>query len=565
MRDSLKQVWMLFFASALFLLAFSAQADAATYYADNELASDCIEGNYSVANRDCSGSDGSAYDTLGEVQTAIQAGDTVLVRGGAYPMSHSVSLNKANTTFRAYLGETPIIDCNYQWPLGAGYEGVINLNADHVTIDGFDIRRSKSMGITVYASAPNAAIKNCTISDSFDAGILINGNSNEDRVQNTLIDGCDVARSQRRLYFRDHPDERPDPEWDYDGPYGASIVTARAENFIIRNTKSHHSYFENVDIILHSEGGLIENCEIYGSGQMQVYLSGIRNTVRNNLIYGTDDLGYHNTLGHGFACIWSGGEDWDKSLPPQDINQKVYGNFLANCGLNYWFSGQADTATRYNYVYNNVLSSAYFIQDVLQGAGVAVSSGTTNLGEPANGSVFKNNVIYQPSFSEDYNVQTQRATFSYNLWDRTPSANSQGTNSYFETFSLAKDSGWNDIISEGIEKSDFVLDDNAKSLSRGAWLTTVSSNVSDGTSVPVAEAEYFFGDEDLIFSNGAAATIQSIDRQNNILTVSPAISVSSGTGLALHDFFDTDSPNIGPWSFGTATVSPSAPSGLVVR
>lgn len=41
-------------------------------FVDNQLAADCTEGNYSIANRNCSGSDGDAYNTIQEAVDAVR-------------------------------------------------------------------------------------------------------------------------------------------------------------------------------------------------------------------------------------------------------------------------------------------------------------------------------------------------------------------------------------------------------------------------------------------------------------------------------------------------------------
>src|SRR5262249_53518003 len=53
------------------------------YYADSNLTSNCA-GNYSIRNRACNGSDGSASNTLSGGAALLSGGDTLLIRGGTY-------------------------------------------------------------------------------------------------------------------------------------------------------------------------------------------------------------------------------------------------------------------------------------------------------------------------------------------------------------------------------------------------------------------------------------------------------------------------------------------------
>lgn len=59
------------------------QSYAQKIYVDPKLPADCM-GNYSVSNRDCSGSDGDAYKTLQSAANAATAGIQVFIREGVY-------------------------------------------------------------------------------------------------------------------------------------------------------------------------------------------------------------------------------------------------------------------------------------------------------------------------------------------------------------------------------------------------------------------------------------------------------------------------------------------------
>jgi len=75
----------------VFTLILSFRAFAADVYIDSTLPDDCSTGNYSVENRNCTGSDGVAYNTLKEAiwgtdgtDFKISIGDVVILRGGTY-------------------------------------------------------------------------------------------------------------------------------------------------------------------------------------------------------------------------------------------------------------------------------------------------------------------------------------------------------------------------------------------------------------------------------------------------------------------------------------------------
>ncbi len=67
----------------ILFIIIGSQLFAQTIYVDPLLPADCA-GNYSIANRDCSGSDGNAYKTLQSAANAATAGTQVFIREGVY-------------------------------------------------------------------------------------------------------------------------------------------------------------------------------------------------------------------------------------------------------------------------------------------------------------------------------------------------------------------------------------------------------------------------------------------------------------------------------------------------
>lgn len=102
--------------SVLFLLCLFNTANALDRYVDVNLGSNC-SGNYSIANRNCTGSDGDAY-TAANINSAIQAstgGDTVKIRAGTYPAISDQSITWPTTsessvlTIEGYSSERPLV------------------------------------------------------------------------------------------------------------------------------------------------------------------------------------------------------------------------------------------------------------------------------------------------------------------------------------------------------------------------------------------------------------------------------------------------------------------------
>ena len=119
---------------------------AGDIYADSLLLNNCV-GTYSIANRDCSGSDGDAYTTIQAGSNALQPGKGLFVRGGIYREEVEFPYNgvdEANrVTLAAFPGENPIVEGadEVQWTL-----------CDATNCPGVP---AVSIGTTYYSDVPN--------------------------------------------------------------------------------------------------------------------------------------------------------------------------------------------------------------------------------------------------------------------------------------------------------------------------------------------------------------------------------------------------------------------------
>lgn len=82
-------------------------------YVDGSLPTSCSGATYSIANRDCTGTDGRGYRTGQAAVMVAVPGDTILMRGGVYPDGITISKNNsgrpdAYKTIKAFPGERVI-------------------------------------------------------------------------------------------------------------------------------------------------------------------------------------------------------------------------------------------------------------------------------------------------------------------------------------------------------------------------------------------------------------------------------------------------------------------------
>ena len=154
----------------LILLLISSPCFGATIYVDGNLGGNCT-GNYSIANRACTGSDGNAYKTISGAVSASSAGDTINIRSGTYQYTSTITVGK-NLTIQGYAGDsTPI--CHYTTvPTASGdWENFyVNGNAT-VTFSGLKIRGTRDLGVdedfghvgVLSESGTTVTINNCEI------------------------------------------------------------------------------------------------------------------------------------------------------------------------------------------------------------------------------------------------------------------------------------------------------------------------------------------------------------------------------------------------------------------
>jgi nitrous oxidase accessory protein NosD len=528
--------------SALLMAAIWCGGDthAATYYVSP------------TGNNSSSGSLSAPWKTIGYGVGRMASGDTLILRGGTYV--ESVIVNKARVTIKSYPGEKPIIDGQEKLPTDI-WGALISIRAADITLDGLQIYRSKAQGIGIQPGAHRARCSNLTISYCWRQGFSIAASYSFPA--DVILEKSEISRNERRVYYYRNPSKRPDLNYNYNPPWGANLSLVGGLRTIVRNCRIYESYNEGLGLYNNTEKALIENCEIWGNG-VQVYISSSKLcTIRNNIIYGSAQWNGTNSA-LGSAGVWIGGETWAAS-PTKDYGHRVYGNHIANSRRCIWIAGQSNALARDNYIFNNIFAEALQEGNTF-GVNVQVESG-----EGGTGNILKNNAILQTIPKIDTIGNPNRVTFSSNLWSQAPSNYSNGKGDTIIRFSLAKAFNYGAALGGSLKREDFSLTSPENSRDRGAWLTTVNmlGGAIASTKITVADAGFFHGDEKIKFSNGKIATIQSITGKT--LTISPAVTVPNGAGLALFNYCST-LPNTGPWAFTSSSASTSLapPIGLKV-
>ncbi len=177
--------------AVFFIFFLSLNAYATTYYADGKLAANCTSGNYSVANRSCTGSNGNAYTTIqAAVAVALKPGDVVIVRAETYDervTTKAAGSSGSEITIKAQAGETVVLDS----ATNAGF----TVNHDYVILNGFRIT-GRATDLTAFIQIGNGAsyvqvLKNfmsSSVDDTFYGIRIVDSESAHITIQGNTID-----------------------------------------------------------------------------------------------------------------------------------------------------------------------------------------------------------------------------------------------------------------------------------------------------------------------------------------------------------------------------------------
>jgi len=333
-------------AVIIFLLAPC--ANAATYYVDSIVGANCTGGSYSIANRDCNGSDGNSFTTIqAAVKAATSAGDTVAVRAGTYDERVTTAASGAAgnlITIHPYSAETVILNSS----TNTGF----TVKHSYVKVDGFVITGR------------------CT---DFEGFISIDTGGNFCQILNNYISGSVD-----------------------DTMYGIRFKSSSITNCLIHGNVLDHIYYPclNIDGVGH---------QIIGNTLQNLWHDAMRVFGHDHLIKGNS---FFNMFNDGRTHV----DLFQTFTPGGSYNIRVEGNFAVNCqaqiGNFKALTGEAALIHDWiflNNVFYGVTSSANIYGLNFQWIGNTFYETTTELGHPlafkvdtdraGNNGVVKNNLF----------------------------------------------------------------------------------------------------------------------------------------------------------------------------
>ena len=353
--------------AVLVTMLLSAPANATVRYADNTLPANCTSGNYSIANRSCTGTDGNAYNTPAGVIAPTVAGDEIIVRGGTWTQQWDFQAgNKTGTagnyiTMRGYPGERPVLQYDDTAGSGSGY-GPIKARGDRgyflfedLVVDGALSRQSSNWGIR--DGNHHFIVRNVEIKNFYGSGLTMKSASN------VTIENCDIHDQRFTSVSSNH--------------YGI-YVAGDTSNIVIEKNR----IYNNTGAGIHGYPGPVNGL-----------------TIRANRIYANGN----NPL---IAPAAGGIILYESTVPGSTYaNVQIYGNVIYENGLSgvgdgpdgIEINGADNVQIWHNVIYQN------------KGYGINLHNGTTT---PV-GTVVQNNIIAANTVGQVRNAGSG-TTLSYN-------------------------------------------------------------------------------------------------------------------------------------------------------
>jgi parallel beta helix pectate lyase-like protein/flagellar hook capping protein FlgD len=559
----LKYAFRLVVAVQLFLCGnlFSQSSSRQIIYVDKQLSGDC-DSTYSIASRDCNGSDGDAYTSLAGAASVATAGVEVQIRGGIYSkqLSPKHSGSEGNyIIFRNYQDEVVEIT-------GESLKPAVWIDRkDYIAIEGLQVRNVRRWLNAL--GSDHLIIRNNIFEKALDSGgssktglffqssnyVKILNNKMHDTTQDNLgMVDCDYSLIEgNRITKGFH-----------------ALWALKCSNYNIIRNNYFHNELQKI--------GEIYDCDNAGYGSTEF-----------PKLNSVDDAKYNVVEGNIFAYTASSGN----SSPFAGIQYAAQNGIIRN-NIFYECTGPPLDFTiyggeaQYNYgnrTYNNVFYNNNF-------GGINITSSGSSFSDQ----IIKNNLFYQNRFIQNdirwswyaeldtKPVQIMTGRTNNILFDNNNIFNEQVdelyTVSYGTRFSSSNPapqtlSWWEEnhpqLFKNSVQANplfvnassyDFSLQEGSPMIDAGAFLTQTSGSGSNSLSMQVVDAGWFmngFGvvSADTIQIEGQTgyAIITSVDYSSNTLSLDRALTWADGEGVSLK--YVGAAPDIGTFEFGDAATS----------
>jgi hypothetical protein len=325
----------------------------------------------------------------------LAAGDTLYLRAGTY--NQIVSLTQSGTsgsriTIAGYPGETAIIDGYYSIPSGC-YDFLVTIIGSHVTFKNIKVQNSYGGGIATGGASTGIQFINVVVDYTGETGLVLAGSYN-------LADHVTVTRNGRRYGFGC-------------ATWGGALCTAGSHN-TIQNSIVYDNKGEGLAAYSNSTNSIIQDNISFNNQSVGLYLDSTTGAiVRRNLIYYSSSWNLSSA-----RCLTIGAETGQAS------NLTIVNNFLMGGFVNLETDSILTELTNVTIAYNTIVNAR---GELSSGYNMGVYF-RPNLKSFTN-SVFENNIVLEetPGHVPIYVPSSHPGlTFSYNNWNKTPTASALG-------------------------------------------------------------------------------------------------------------------------------------------
>lgn len=372
-------------------LAMPAAAAANTYY---------VMGSAVNASDNNAGTQSSPWRTIGYGTSHIASGDTLIVGAGTYVQQTKLTVSTSNITLKADTSAGAVIisgDTNGdgigEVPAHKSYTGLVCLNGNNITFEGFEVAYSGERGVQMNGSG--VVVKNCNMHNNWTAGAFSQG-------PNNTLSGNLIWRNADSNYCDLKYMRQCNGDWGAGVGWGVTQTTSLGGvslNFKILNNKIYNNSGEGL-CCMHNggisagDGGLVQGNIVYDNWAQGIYFDQCSHVVVDrNLAYYTDDKNwwrdssprgninianeYINSdpvMSHDFTVTNNiaigGGTNigfWQGYIPSPHLDNSLFANntLINPRGSNISFGGSGHVSTR---VTNNI--------SILGGSGSQVSGGS---------------------------------------------------------------------------------------------------------------------------------------------------------------------------------------------
>ena len=281
------------------------------------------------------------YASIQEAIGAASAGDTVMVRNGAY--SENVVLNKS----LSLIGEDlPTVDAQQNG-------SAIEITADSCVVNGFrcvNAKYPRNAGISVLESNSNF-IENITCCEKNNIGILLMDSSNNTISNNEIYENCNNG-----IELRDSSNNTISNNKIYEN-CNNGIASDRSSNNRIMNNEIHENNYDGIALWWNCANNTITNNTLDGNDCGICLSESLNNWIINNKIRENNGNGivlwdsYFNTIFNNeiYENYQTGIDLWDSSNNLIYLNDFVKNtdNIYSDSSDNFWVS-----MSKITYVYN---------------------------------------------------------------------------------------------------------------------------------------------------------------------------------------------------------------------